>query len=709
VDVEPGEWSEAIRRHSWAEAAKLIDALPSSERSRPEIKYARARVALKLSDPARAAKLLEGLEKTLPILSPEIARERAEAQLEAGPHAEAARYFALQKGSDDLVRAGIAYERAGQLPQARSALDRAVTLAATRSARKKKSSPSSTEIDARHARARVAEKLGKTDLAASDLRWLATFAPTRSFSGDVDARLAKLAPKRVLSAKQRYERALAMADEGRIEQLDAELALLTNAPGPPPSKAELLHARGWAHYRARSYLKAAELLELASQAGGGMAARDLFYAARARSRAHQDERAIEMYREVARRFRKSSYAEQSRFLAARLLYVMGRWRKAAQAYAVYGGKHAKKGRFLERVRYEQAVSWLAGGQHDKAVKAFGTLAAQSKREHERAHLRELEGVALALSGKKPAAIKVLQGVISELPLSFAALAAATRLAAMGQSLPPVIEPAKNGSARPAVSVQLPAKVKLFSALGLDADAERALQAEEETLRRRHAPRGDEVLCESYARLSEASRRYRVGQRAARWEELNRAPANDTRWMWDCIYPRPYEEIVRSAEKEWGLPRDLAYAVMRQESAFSPSVVSPANAVGLMQLIEPTAQNAAKEIELAFEPLLLSSPAYNIRLGTYYLHKLLGTFGGNVALAAAAYNAGPSAVSRWLESGEELPLDIFVARIPYDETRNYVTRVVGNLARYGYLAGGDEAVPKLSLEIPKGLRAGADAY
>lgn len=80
-----------------------------------------------------------------------------------------------------------------------------------------------------------------------------------------------------------------------------------------------------------------------------------------------------------------------------------------------------------------------------------------------------------------------------------------------------------------------------------------------------------------------------------------------------------------------------------------------------------------------------------------------------ALAAAAYNAGPAAVSRWLETGETLPLDVFVARIPYEETRTYVSRVVGNLARYAYLSGGDGAVPRLELEIAKGLRAEPDAY
>jgi soluble lytic murein transglycosylase len=176
-----------------------------------------------------------------------------------------------------------------------------------------------------------------------------------------------------------------------------------------------------------------------------------------------------------------------------------------------------------------------------------------------------------------------------------------------------------------------------------------------------------------------------------------------------VYPRPYEDLVRAAEKQWSLPQNLVYAVMRQESGFATSVVSPANAIGLMQLIPPTAESVAREMELTFEPRNLSSPAYNIRLGSFYLHKVLDTFKGNVALAAAAYNAGPGMVTRWLETGEQLPLDVFVARIPFDETRGYATRVVGNVARYAYLEGGDDAIPALELEITKGLRAPKDAY
>ena len=107
--------------------------------------------------------------------------------------------------------------------------------------------------------------------------------------------------------------------------------------------------------------------------------------------------------------------------------------------------------------------------------------------------------------------------------------------------------------------------------------------------------------------------------------------------------------------------------------------------------------------------MLSQPAQSLRLSARYLKKLLDAFGGNVALAAAAYNAGPQALRRWLEGGKGLSLDVFVARIPYAETLEYVERIVGNYARYRYLEAGASAVPRLTLELPAASPASGVEY
>jgi soluble lytic murein transglycosylase len=707
--VPSGDWIEAMRMERWADAARGIDALAEPDRKRATVRYARARAASALADHAATIRELDGLDKDLPLLAAEIERRRALSELEVGPFDSAARYFSRGRAPSSLVNAAIAYERGADLPKARAAADRAL-LEIDRLNRQSKRPDVALEAQARSTRARIAEKQGHKTLAAADLRWIATLAPTTPEAQGLDARLETLAPGRALTKRERYERAMSMAREGLVERTDQELGLITKAPGTAIKEGELVRARGWALYMARTdYPRAAELLEQSSRFGGEHAVSDLFHAARARSRAHDDQRAIVMYESLAQRHPGSSFAEQASFLAARLRYILGQWDDAARGYERYLARHKKLGRFLEASRYELAVASLAGKKYDRAAKAFAALAAEADETPVRVRYLELEGVALAAASKKDLATERFRRVIRDQPLSFAALASAARLDELGQPLPPPIAPPEASASSPSVEIELPARARLLMAIGLDGDAENELAGAEEAIRKRYAPRGDEALCRAYGKLATAAQRYRTGQKAARWSDLDNAPSAQSRWLWECVYPKPYESVVRDVEREWKLPPDFIYAVMRQESAFRTGAESPAQAVGLLQLIPPTARQVTSELSIRYDPALLKSPPDNIRLGSYYLKKMLDTFGGELPLAAAAYNAGPTAVSRWLETGENLPLDVWVARIPFEETRTYVHRVLGNYARYAYLAGGESAVPKLALAVPKGLRAPAGAY
>ena len=181
------------------------------------------------------------------------------------------------------------------------------------------------------------------------------------------------------------------------------------------------------------------------------------------------------------------------------------------------------------------------------------------------------------------------------------------------------------------------------------------------------------------------------------------------WAWDCIYPTPYQDIVQAAAARESLSPALIYAVMRQESVFDPNAGSPAGACGLLQLITPTARRVAEQLKEPFTEAALLVPDSNIRYGAHYLAQLNGYFGGNLALVAAAYNAGPEAVFRWLSAPEKIGMDVFVARIPFEETRTYVERVLGNLARYQYLSGGAAAVSALNLDLPRDATKPDDVF
>jgi soluble lytic murein transglycosylase len=705
----PGEpWVDSVRSGDVREAQRRLDLLPPERARSPEVRYVRARAAAAVRDFAGARRLLEGLERELPLLASEISRDRAECALEVGPFDEAARFFAARGDAASAVKAARALGQMHAAAEARAALDRALRVLGSDDDPR----AFATRVEARALRAKIARDLHDSATAATDLRWLAIEAAGTDAGRAALAGLAALSPPAHLTPEQELIRSKKLAESGRLDEaLVAVDAALHGSPKPTASA--LVRARGFAYYASRAdYAKAAVLLEEASKLDPKEAPRDLFFAARARARSQDDAAAILAYDALAQRFPNTSFAEEAAYQAARLRFLLGQWDAAAKAYRGYIDAHTKRraGRFVEAARYELALTLLASKHGGDAAPILRSLAEKEEDALDRASLHELEGAALAEAGDRERASALFRAVVRERPLSFPALAGAAHLAELGgEAVLAVERGGPEGGPFVPLAVGLPEKAALFSRLGLVPDAEREIARHESELLARYAPRGYEALCEAFSQVGSGAERYRVGRAAVKGEALERAPTDATRWAWDCVYPTPFLGLVRAAELERGLPRGLIHAVMRQESAFRTDALSPASAIGLLQLIPGTALRVAHELGVDEAPELLRAPGYNVQLGAYYLHKVLGTFGGQVVLAAAAYNAGPRAVSRWLETGEALPLDVWVARIPFTETRGYVSRVVGNLARYAYLEGGERAVPRISLALPLGIRAAPGDY
>ncbi|MFQ5482593.1 MAG: lytic transglycosylase domain-containing protein, partial [Nitrospinaceae bacterium] len=154
---------------------------------------------------------------------------------------------------------------------------------------------------------------------------------------------------------------------------------------------------------------------------------------------------------------------------------------------------------------------------------------------------------------------------------------------------------------------------------------------------------------------------------------------------ELLFPRPFREKINLHSEKQGLDPLLVLALMRQESAFAPRATSSAQAVGLMQLLPSTAELVAST--LGREPPdeeRLMEPDENIALGTAYLKGLFDTFQGRAAYALAAYNAGPAKVKQWVElRGDFTPLE-FIETIPFNETRDYVKKVLRNYWIYQIL-------------------------
>jgi len=156
------------------------------------------------------------------------------------------------------------------------------------------------------------------------------------------------------------------------------------------------------------------------------------------------------------------------------------------------------------------------------------------------------------------------------------------------------------------------------------------------------------------------------------------------WLWRIFYPFPYRDSILTYAQEFSLPANLVVAVARVESKFRPNVVSSRGAIGLMQLMPETAEWIAGQLDIAYSKDDLFDPDYNIRLGCWYLAYLLHDYQGNLIPALAAYNCGGNRVNQWLEGKIwDGSLDN-ISQIPYEETREFVARVIHDLKMYNIL-------------------------
>ena len=162
---------------------------------------------------------------------------------------------------------------------------------------------------------------------------------------------------------------------------------------------------------------------------------------------------------------------------------------------------------------------------------------------------------------------------------------------------------------------------------------------------------------------------------------------------DLIYPQPYPEKVKEMSDKTQIPSSLIYSIMKQESAFNEKTRSHADAMGLMQVIPRLAKQLSKKFDVAYtQPDDLYNPLINIQLGSYELMEQVKKQSGQLTYVAAAYNAGPNALSGWLKNRKRNDIIEFIEEIPYDETRTYVKVIARNKLFYDRISKKEEEQP-----------------
>jgi len=438
----------------------------------------------------------------------------------------------------------------------------------------------------------------------------------------------------------------------------------------------------------------AEPMLLAGTALASLRAPALLAVARLRSRTRPADDVAEICARLDESDPKSDEAAECAFLAGFMRLERGE-RAAATAALEEVAR-----RFPSHARGADALWFLAMdafGRDDGAAAALFSKAAESARSApDRARVLYWRGRALAARDGASAAEDWRKAVSAD-PVGYYGWLAAGRLDASealdrkdsATDAKPEA-PADGCAAATVETAPAPADARFAEAL-LDAGFARlaSLELDAVVAARRRRNRLD--LTPFLARTGQFERLARIGHRAGGDAVLS-APGEAAR----AAMPRAFPEALACAPA--GIDRCLLLALMRRESFYDPDATSGARARGLLQLLPSTAARLAAELGLeALQPEALHEPALNVRLGGRYVERLLARFDDPLP-AAAAYNAGPAAVAKWLAARPGVGLDEWVERIPYRETRLYVKAVAEARVAYWLLYNGRR--PPVRFELPR---------
>jgi soluble lytic murein transglycosylase len=511
-------------------------------------------------------------------------------------------------------------------------------------------------------------------------------------------------------------RAEALLDWNRNEQALAEARRLGErlpaVAGDAPLSCRAAFVRGKALRKLRQYGDAAEelgpVVELCTDPA--LRPRALYLLSVARANVANGA-GIESYRRFAREYPEHAQSDDALYFASDLLIREGR---VDEALGLLGElvERYPDGDFRADAIFREGWLKRRRGDLDGAVAAFGRIEEIYRDVDPYEHARAMywRGRTLAQragKGDRDRARQEWVEVSRRYPGDYYGLLARARLAEAGIK---VADHRPSGASRKgfryrsgllAGDPHFRAALELLR-LGLDREATEELNAVDRKAlaASKEHPEPLLLLAELLEQAGDSRASHRLLSAQGR-QVLREPPAGMGLRVWQMAYPPAWrDQVVRFAPAA-GVPPDLLQALMREESALDPAVVSSAGAVGLTQLMVRTAAQMARRLALPPPSAAdLTDPRLNIRLGASYLGDLMKRFGGSAPLALAAYNAGEGNARSWWRSRGTLPLDEFVEEIPIQETRGYVKRVLRSYSAYRMLYGRDGERPvRLVQQLP----------
>ena len=679
----------AIRKPREAQMPGVIERLKIVREQFPDSVWATRAglllgVLLRDSDPAASYTFLTSAQPAMPVIDDYVRLWIGETLLRAGDAAQAAALFeSIPEAVPDTIlttraayRTGMAWYVAGDCGKAVAQLQRAVSQGPQ--------DPGAPAALLNLADCHLRENR-ETDAQAA-FRQLWVNSPQTPEAREAEARLAKLNPGEPWkpAPEDLYGRGQAFFGQALNEEAVLEFRkFLAQSPGGHPSRAAARAKLGTALVRLKRYEQARQVFQEAAAEGGAESAEATVWLARIYLRQAEGERLLVMPPSLAR-------LPLSNEQKAWVYIYAGTWQDDQEQYDTAIQLYEQAAKLAEKAEQRAEALWRIAWVHyrmGRFAEAVETLRAiLTGREDPQFTPQALYWTGRSLERlNDPKAGDAYRQLCRQYVYTYYCQLAQPRLpshVSANGSEPASIMSQPEGRAAIQRDVHYQRAVEL-RLLGMEPEA----AAELAWLVDRYGKSRD-VLLELAALLSEAGA-YNQALRVARGnfrDLLEKGGEAVPLALWNVAYPTAYLPHIRVQSGGLVDPY-LVAAIIREESQYDARAVSRVGAVGLMQVMPVTAKAVAKRQgmpDVAREELF--DQETNIRFGVRYLEQLLQQFSGNVLYTVAAYNAGPQAVTAWVSKNGSREPDEFVELIPYQETRQYVKRVLRSYREYHRLSG-----------------------
>ncbi|HID55175.1 TPA: tetratricopeptide repeat protein [Candidatus Poribacteria bacterium] len=371
----------------------------------------------------------------------------------------------------------------------------------------------------------------------------------------------------------------------------------------------------------------------------------------------------------ARRYPWSRWADDALFEAGSIQMEDGRYSAAAYTFRRLASRYGT-GRFADD------ALWLAGWceykrrRYSEALQPFRELLRSHPKSRLAAAARYWMARIYERVGNRASALYHYRKLASDDEWYYG-VKAREKLRSMGMKAK--ADPKRSGGLKGRDLKPFPRAARLIS-LGAYDDAAQELTA--------MLPGSRSRRVRIYYNLSICYSRMKSHPQSIKYGMYLRGILGDSPDVLKLAYPMPYRREIERWAKAFGLDPNFVAAMAYEESRFNPNAVSPAGAIGLMQIMPSTGRSIAERLGIRrFSSSKLFDPELNIRFGCYYMAQLMRSFKGRIELVAAAYNGGPGRVNGWIKRFGDEEIEEFVEDIPYPETKRHVKKTIATYEIY----------------------------